>query len=247
VLIGDTPQSFVLRAAARRGTPFCEECERKRREREAAGETSDDPPPATPDAETLSLADAEPPPGTRDPLTGVTATRAALAAQPGGDELDGVRKAARYAEAYQFYFKHGERPVKPARIWSHIGGIDIDEPVEVVDVRGRTLYQRGFPGSDKNGEYFAEDPAVTPEQLGTSSVVGVEENGERALVTRDRRTVEYADTPTPGLKSTAAPIRDFWSIRQVGDRPAQIVDCEGGGAQIMIPRAFHATSATTLR
>jgi hypothetical protein len=88
---------------------------------------------------------------------------------------------------------------------------------------------------------------VTPEQLGTSSVVGVEENGERALVTRDRRTVEYADTPTPGLKSTAAPIRDFWSIRQVGDRPAQIVDCEGGGAQIMIPRAFHATSATTLR
>jgi uncharacterized Zn-binding protein involved in type VI secretion len=251
VLIGDTPQSFVLRAAARRGTPFCEECERKRREREAAaaaaGEAADDPPPAPPDAETLSLSDAEPPPGVRDPLTGVTATRAALAGQIGGDELDGVRKAARYAEAYQFYFKHGDRPVKPARIWSHVGGIDIDKPVEVVDVRNRTLYQRGFPGSDKNGEYFAEDPNVTPEQLGTSSVVGVDRNGERELVARDRRTIEYNDNPTPGLKSTAAPIRDFWSIRRSGDQPAQIVDCEGGGAQIMIPRAFHAASTTAIR
>ena len=247
VLIGDTPQAFVLRGAARRGTPFCEECERRRREREAAaaaaGETVPDE-PVTQAAETVTLADPAPPPGVRDPLTGITATRAALAREVGGDELDGVRKAARYAEAFRFYLEHGEQPVKPAKIWSHVGGIAIDRPVEVVDVAGRTLYQRGFPGSARNGEYFAEDPHTTPEQLGTSSVVGVEKDGQRELVVRDHRTITIASSKTPGLRSTAAPIADFWSIRGSGEQPGEVVDCPGGGAQIMIPRAFHGANTT---
>jgi uncharacterized Zn-binding protein involved in type VI secretion len=34
VVIGDDPQSFTMRAAAKSGTPFCEECERLRREQD---------------------------------------------------------------------------------------------------------------------------------------------------------------------------------------------------------------------
>lgn len=255
VIIGETPQSFVLRLASRRGTPFCEECERKRREREeaarAAGEEVEDDAPVTSPPETVTLADPEPPPGVRDLLRIPGEGRDAAAKQVGGDALDGVRKASRYAVAYKFYAQHGEQPVKPAKIWSHIGGIDVDKPVEVVDVRGRTLYQRGFPGGEHNGEYFATDPKVTPEELGTSSVVGVVEGDERTLVERDRRTIVYKndkDRPLPGLRSTAAPIKDFWSIKASGDEPGQVIDCPGGGEQIMIPRQFHAgTSETTIR
>ena len=45
VIIGDTGQSFTLRQAAKSGTPFCEECERAKREQ---GELRAPPPPNLP-------------------------------------------------------------------------------------------------------------------------------------------------------------------------------------------------------
>lgn len=245
VLIGDTPQSFAMRAAAGDGTPFCEECDRKRRDREAAETGEDVDPEQPPDPETVTLADPGAAPGLQDPLTTSTSSREELAKQEGGDELDGVRKAARYAVAFQFYARHGGLPVKPAKIWSHIGGIVVAKPVEVVEVAGKTLYQRGFPGRG-NGEYYAVDRATTPEQLGTSSIVGVEKDGARELVTRDWRTVSFDATPAQGLKSTAAPILDTWSIGASGGQPGQVIDCPGGGTQIMVPRPFHGSSKTEI-
>ncbi|HEY8376990.1 MAG TPA: PAAR domain-containing protein, partial [Nannocystis sp.] len=60
VVIGDSPQSFTFRAAARRGTPFCEECERKRREMDARHDSGE---PESLDPDTATLDDDEPPPG----------------------------------------------------------------------------------------------------------------------------------------------------------------------------------------
>src|SRR5690606_30769208 len=107
----------------------------------------------------------------RDLLHSALPEREALAAQPDrGDALDPARRAARVAVAYQFYAAHATGRLKPSRITSHIRGIDLSQPVEVVSVSGQTLFQRGLPGAG-NGQYFALDPAVPPEQLGASSLV----------------------------------------------------------------------------
>src|SRR5690606_25600971 len=137
VIIGDSRQSFALRAAARRGTPFCEECERKRQQLDDRDDSAE--------ADTATLDDDAPPAGAslgRDLLHSALPEREALAAQPDrGDALDPARRAARVAVAYQFYAAHATGRLKPSRITSHIRGIDLSQPVEVVSVSGQTLFQ----------------------------------------------------------------------------------------------------------
>ncbi|HEY8376062.1 MAG TPA: PAAR domain-containing protein [Nannocystis sp.] len=204
VLIGDTPQSFALRAAARRGTPLCEDC----------------PAPPLP---TYVAADSDVTP--RDPTTATAVGRSAddgherraLARQEDqGDALDEDRRAARYSVAYKFYMAHAGGRVVPSAIWSHLQGIDFSRPVEVVDIGGETLYQRGVPGAPA-GPYFARDPDLPPEALGV--------DGSSEPVPRDRRVFEFGDAPASALKSVAA------AIAGAG---------QGGGTQWVVPAVFHA-------
>ncbi|HEY0138298.1 MAG TPA: PAAR domain-containing protein [Nannocystis sp.] len=235
VVIGDSNQAFTFRAAARRGTPFCEECERKRREMEDRDDSAE---VAAPDPDTATLDDDQPPPGAdlgRDLLASSLLNKQSLAGQPDqGDGLDVERRAARLAVAYQFYAAHAGAKIKPSKITSHIRAIDISQPVEVMSVAGQTLYQRGYPGGD-NGQYFALDPGVTPEQLGTSSLVPGP--GGDPIV-RDSRTVGFGEATAFGLKSTAAPVGDTWTFRDSGE----VVACEGGGTQVFVPQPFHVSS-----
>lgn len=235
VVIGDSTQAFTFRAAARRGTPFCEECERRRREMEDRDDSSE---VVAPDSDTATLDDDQPPPGAdlgRDLLASSLLNKQGLAGQPNrNDGLDIERHAARLAVAYQFYAAHAGAKIKPSKITSHIRAIDISKPVEVISVAGQTLFQRGYPGGD-NGQYFALDPGVTPEQLGTSSLVPGPD-GNRVL--RDGRTVGFGEATAFGLKSTAAPVDDTWTFRDSGE----VVPCEGGGTQVFVPQPFHVSS-----
>lgn len=251
VIIGDSPQSFTLRAAARRGTPFCEECERKRREQDGQDHSGARSTPAPPGPDTATLDDDQPPPGAmagRDLLSSIDLNRQDLARQADqNDGLDGERRAARVSVAYQFYAAHTGGRIKPSRISSHIRAIDCKQPIEVISVSRLTMYQHGVPGAD-DGQYFALDPAVTPDQLGTSSTVYGIKDGKPTPppVLRDRRVTEFGEASAYGLKSVAAPIPDTWSMPSSATHSGQTVDCGGGGTQVMIPAIFHASAHTTI-
>jgi len=238
VIIGDSPQAFTMRDAARRGTPFCEECERRR---DDLDDHDDSAPPRAPDPETATLDDDEPPPGARsgrDALADADAGKHELAGA--GDDLPQERMSARFAVAFQFYAAHATGPIKPSQILSHIKGIDLTRPVEVLAVAAQTLYQHCIPGAGL-GQYFTLDPKTTPEQLGCSSSAYATVDGEPRPppVTRQTRPVLFDDQPAFALKSTAARIDDDWSYKEKGKAPAKIVRCPGGGTQLMIPRKFH--------
>lgn len=246
VIIGDSPQSFTLRAAARLGTPFCEECERERKQMDDTDDSAKTEASAKTDPDTALLTDVQTS-GEGDAYADDTLGRSELAAQPDqGDGLDDLRQAARYAVAFEFYATHAAARIKPSRIWSHLGGIDITKPVEVIDVSGKTMYQRGMPGGG-DGQYFSPDPEVPPEKLGTSTMVYPIKDGVPTPppVPRDRRSFEFGEQPALGLKSTSAAIDDTWSMPQSATDPGQVVACEGGGTQIMIPSIFHAGARAT--
>ncbi|WP_434424175.1 PAAR domain-containing protein [Nannocystis pusilla] len=239
VVIGDSTQAFTFRAAAKRGVPLCEECERKRRQMDERDASAAPPPP---DPDTATLDDEEPPRGAelgRDLLASSLLNKQGLAAQPNlNDGLDTERVAARIAVAYQFYAAHAGEKLKPSKLTSHIRAIDLSQPVEVIAVAAQTLHQRGYPGGD-NGEYFAFDPNLTPEQLGTSSIVPGP-NGTR--LSRDKRTVQFGEAPAFGLKSIAASVIDTWTFRKTTTDPGEQIPCEGGGTQVYVPQAFHVSS-----
>lgn len=241
VIIGDSPQSLVFREAAGRGTPFCEECERRRDDLETEDDSA---PPRPPDPETATLDDDEPPPGARpgrDALAGADESKQELASQPGGaDGLEHERMAARFAVAFQFYAAHASGPIKPSQILSHVKGIDLSRPVEIVQIADQTLYQHTIPGAGL-GQYFAPDATTTPEQLGVSSSAYplVDGQPKPPPVTRQVRPVAFGQPPALALKSTAASIVDDWSHKEKGKAPARTIYCPGGGTQLMIPRKFH--------
>lgn len=244
VIIGDSPQSFTFRAAARRGTPFCEECERRRREREEA-QQQDDSPPKDPNSVTL---DDDPPPGAstgRDELGFHSVEEVAAASSiPGND--DGLAgRDARVALAWKFLVGKAGGRIKPSDVHKHINGIDLSRPVEVVPIAGETLFQRSFPGAD-NGAYFTPDCDATPSQLGVSLTVYRRFHGVTVPppLPLELREVRFTDAPAYGLRSTAAPIVDTWSLEGSDAAPAAVVPCEGGATQVMIPKSHQGATTT---
>lgn len=247
VIIGGTGQSFTFRAAAKIGTPFCEECERRRREMDDKDDSAKPEESKSADSTTL---DDDPPKGAkagRDLLGTSTLDMQALARQADqGDGLDLERRAAKIGVAYLFYAGKNSGRVKPSKITSHIRGIDLSQPVEVVDVSNQTFFQRGSPGSD-NGAYYSKDIDIPPEELGAASEVYPRVDGVPTppAVPRDKREVKFDDTPAQGLASTAAAIDDDWSMPKSDTDPGKVVPCKGGAKQWMIPWNFHGSSTTT--
>lgn len=240
VVIGDSPQSFTFRAAARRGTPFCEECERKRREMDARHDSGE---PESLDPDTATLDDDEPPPGAlsgRDAFAGLDQRQPELAAATDADDgLSELRKAARFAVAFKFYAENLAETIKPSDILAHIKGIDLSQPVAVRSVAGQTLHQHTIPGAGF-GEYFTPDPTVSPEQLGCSPFADTRAGGRAGPppVARTLASLTF-DDPVLALQSTAATIVDDGSYKKTGEDPDLLVYCRGGGPQLMVPKKFH--------
>jgi len=244
VLVGDnsvSPQVAAMRAAAGRGTPFCEECERKRKAAQEQDEPVPDPPAKMLGETADEATDNKPAPSTDK------ATLAAQANLEPDDGLNEFRTKARKQVARSFYRQQCP-DMSTAEIDDHLAGVDMNQPVQVVAIAPEaTLFQRGRPGTP-NGQYFTKDPAITPDEVGVSptcyalkdGVVGPPE------VERDHRVVTLGGgEPTPALKTTAAPIDDQWSFGRTGEKkPDRVVSCAGGGAQLMVPKA-HQTSSET--
>ncbi|MFZ6182410.1 PAAR domain-containing protein [Nannocystis pusilla] len=236
VVIGDSPQSFTFRAAARRGTPLCEECERKHRKMDDRDDWAE---PGPPEADTVTLDDEEGPDSarsSRNPFAGLGATTDELAAQPDlADDLSELRKAARFAVAFQFYAANVEERVKPSRILSHIKCIDLSRSVSVRPVVGEYSISAG------TGQYLTIDLTLTPEQFGSPSAYGlVGGRPEPPPVSRRLTEITFGDQPALALHSTAAIIVDDWSYKQKDWKPSPDVSSGGGGGpQLMIPKKFY--------
>ena len=246
VMIGDSPQSFTFRAAAKQGTPFCEECERARQEHEPADSEQDDdgPPP-----DSASLDDPEAPPGATSP--GALAVEhtledlRALAAEPDrNDGSDAWRAEVRGAIAWNFYLDQGDMTRKLSKIEAHVRGIDLGQPIKIVEIPptgGGTLYQYVTPGKGF-GEYFSLDPSDPPDALGTSDIAYPSVNGllHPVAVKRVPTALTFpGDPPALGLQSITAPIDDAWSMPASATTTLKVVKCTGGATQIMVPRHFQ--------
>jgi uncharacterized Zn-binding protein involved in type VI secretion len=236
VVIGDSTQAFTFRDAARRGTPFCEECERRRREMDDRDDSAEIFPPAP---DTATTDDDRPPPGAelgRGALASSLLDKQGLAAQPNLDDgLDTERVAARLAVAYRFCAAHAGERLKPSRLTSHIRALDLSQPVEVIAVSAHALHQRGDSGGD-NGGYFNFGPDQAPQREGTSAIVP---GPDGTRVARDRRIVDPGEAPAFGLKSTAAVMVDTWTIPKTAAEPGEQLPFAGGGPQVYVPRTLH--------
>ena len=224
VLIGDTPQSFAMRAAAARATPFCEDCAGTPQRTYTSSEPSD----ATPtDPRTATLANRP---------TESKREKQSLAAEPNQqDGLDVERRAARQAVAFQFLAAHAGARVRPSKLLAQLAGIDLTRPVQVVSVALRTLHQRGVPGGPTS-PCFATEPGVAPERLGMASeaLVPPHDGAPPSPTPRDTRVVRFGEEPAPALASTAI------------EAPS-VADTVRGSEQLMIPPAFHSLARTEIQ
>jgi hypothetical protein len=167
--------------------------------------------------------------------------RAITGRLPPGCAGAGTYVAARQALAADFY-KRSIPGLKPADLDSHLHGIDFNHPVYTVSIppggagpQGNQLHQHSFPGGGA-GQYFTHEPGVTANQLGANDRVLVAGDGNTParIVPRESRVYEvHPNQPAEGLRSTAAPVEDYWSIS------GQPVMTKGGGTQTMIPKASH--------
>lgn len=134
VIIGEKAQAVALQAAAKNGSPFCEECEKaKAAEEEAKREAQAGPAQAAPvevpppDAPVPADAQQAPEPP-RAP-----STRELLAASPNlGDALDAARGLAREALAREFLGKHAGLLDTAADIDALLRCIDLELPVKIL-------------------------------------------------------------------------------------------------------------------
>ncbi|MCC7373195.1 MAG: hypothetical protein IT581_00965 [Verrucomicrobiales bacterium] len=121
-----------------------------------------------------------------------------------------------------------------AEIESKINGVDLTKPVTVVKIppeglgpKGNQLVQWQTPG--RTGEWFTDNPNTTPNQLGISAKTFDSSTGK--VVPRERVVLEVPPgQEVRGIKSTAAPIEDTWSLKNTP------VKTDGGGSQIVIGR-----------
>lgn len=122
VNIGETAQSFALKTASLSGAPFCEECEKAKRQME---ELRAPPPPNEPPVDSLGVEKGPPKP---------KASPSELAKQPNKAPDDGhnqTRRGAREKVAGDFLAAQSQPP-SAAEVESQLRNIDMDRPVEVV-------------------------------------------------------------------------------------------------------------------
>jgi len=251
VLIGETGQGSTLAGASATGAPFCEECE-KAKKALAEGKVPE-PSAPPPDSAMITPQQAKGLNQTREEI----AKRAAESNTQPDDGLNEAREDARHIVARDFFYETCPSN-KLSDIEAWIDCMDLRDPVKVLTLPpdgagalGDELVQRGFPGRG-NGQFFALDSSITPEELGASTVVLVEPPPPDLpfKAERDFRTMKVTPTdttkPVKGLMSTASPANDHWSIHSKHHPELnETIHCEGGGTQVMVPKSFHQDITTT--
>jgi len=109
------------------------------------------------------------------------------------------------------------------RIASHLRGIDFEQAVEVTNLpKGKIVSQYQSPNGPQGNYYSA--PGASPSSLGISPTA-LDPTTNKVVLKSLVNYVVKEDVPI--LKSTAAPIKDTWSI------PGQSIQTDGGGKQMM--------------
>jgi uncharacterized Zn-binding protein involved in type VI secretion len=138
VNIGDSPQSFALKNASLSGAPFCEECERLKRENE---ELRRPPPPNASPIDAAVLSDVAELPVASPP---------ALAAEKNDGPADPqapIRRQAREQVAWSA-LAQSSPSASPAAIEAAVRGLDLDKPLTVIDRDGdKALQGTGVDGA----------------------------------------------------------------------------------------------------
>lgn len=149
----------------------------------------------------------------------------------------------RKQQAIDFYQKHTPN-LDVANIESHIAGIDFTKPIEIVHFpKGTKLIQYTKVNSEGTvllGDYYTDNPANTPSELGVSDTYNVKDPNNGWKQTQEVKKVVKETITLPkdaeGLKSTAAEIEDTWSrINKHGNNIP--IQTEGGGSQIYLPKS----------
>lgn len=232
--IGESPQSFTLKAASANGSPFCEECEKAKKELEKQQlvENNTPPPDSITAPEVVKPKSYKP----KIKLKGVTQMEVDLAAAPGASN---EQKAARAKVARAFYAQHGvkyvrpkgEKPMPIAEIRSHIKGIDFSKPVSFgppPDLPS-DLHQWQRAGWDQ-GQYYAHEDAE-PTHLGIHHSANDKHGAPEVKKVKSHYKMVIDG---PYLTSTAAPYRDKHSLK------GQTRMTEGGAQQFYVPNRPHA-------
>ncbi|GAB2700564.1 hypothetical protein GCM10027037_26750 [Mucilaginibacter koreensis] len=163
--------------------------------------------------------------------------------QPTEEEMAAL-KAQRRQMAEDFYLKHN--PGKDAdAVASELNGIDFSKPVSIVKIppdglgpKGNELHQFtkvNTEGEVLRGQYYTDNPANTPSELGISDKYNVRDKSwkhtDEVRTVQQEKVVFDENKPIEGLKSTSKEIDDSWSLKD-----GQKVPTKGGGSQIYIPK-----------
>jgi uncharacterized Zn-binding protein involved in type VI secretion len=140
VVIGDSPQTLALTGAATSGAPYCEECERLKRENE---ELRSPPPPNESPLDAALLADVAPAPARDNDSTAAVAKQSN---EGPGDPQRSPRRAAREKVATDFLAQ--SPAATPSAIEAAVRTIELDQPLEVVKSKaGAVLQSKALDGS----------------------------------------------------------------------------------------------------
>jgi uncharacterized Zn-binding protein involved in type VI secretion len=244
VIIGETPQSFALIAAAASGIPFVEECEQARQAREEAEAAARDAAAAEADAPQEATV-AEPPPPPENPYETTEAERELAAAEGASPE----QRAAREKVVREFYETNAADGLGQQRADQDLGvggappranahpagfGIDLSTPLRVVAFpppeQVAMFVRRTGPGAGLFGNFI--DPSQPPGSQ-TGNLMGL--NDDSAL-----RKKVILDLPPGGglaLESGNGPIVDGWTD------PVRPVATGGGGRQWTVPNSVKESVA----
>ncbi|MFO0553108.1 MAG: PAAR domain-containing protein [Polyangiaceae bacterium] len=232
VIIGESGQGSTLRGAAADGTPFCEECERLKKQQEQAALEQAPPHNNPPPDSTVWDPKTPPPLPPYLQARNITPSTVELAKKPGSSRR---QIAARYKVAEAFYSEHGMtwdaqegcmRKMHPWEIPSHLKGIDFKQPVEFgppPDMPS-SITQWQKPWQVHPGDYYAA-AGTKPTNLGISDKCANEGGPEVAKVAR----TYDVHSSSPYLKTTAAKIDDHWSV------PGAKHPTDGGATQYYMP------------
>jgi RHS repeat-associated protein len=187
--------------------------------------------------------------GTEPPkLRGVSDATVALAASPGSSK---AHIKARKLVAKRFYKQHGKirdasmnegkggiRNPSAKEAKSQLKGIDYSKPVKIgpPDKMPAQLEQWQRPGGTQ-GQFYAA-PGTQPQALGIhDKATDWDSKPPRPVVSKVPKTYEMNKDDQPYMQSTAAPIKDTWSVEK------KSYYAEGGAPQYYVPNSSSAAAA----
>jgi RHS repeat-associated protein len=174
-------------------------------------------------------------------VRGVSDEHIEMAARPGNSKAQ-VR--ARKLVAKRFYKQHGKiwdsemnggrggmRNPSASEARAQLNGIDYTKPIVLgPPPEAPSMLSQWQRAGGRQGQFYAED-RTPPTQLG---IYDKASDGAGGQVPKVAKSYEMNQDSQPYMKSTAAPIKDTWSV------PESAYRAEGGGTQYYVPNTSSA-------